>query len=324
MYNEKQYNDFVENNSLLTLCQKNEFLNAKSRKDVFYLDVKSNKQIITYIDNAKKSDDFAKEVRIYELFNYFLKYAAVELLLNGIKTKKYPDDKVYSYVTKRSEDYQTKAKKIKEYVCSQYTFTFEQISLIIYDAYFKGPSTHIKYLDVSCGDGHKTALFAKKLNLPKNNVWGTDIEKWGPYKSKENMPINFKPLLNNKLNFETNEFDILSIFLSLHHIPIADVHALLDEFSRVLKPNGLLVIIEHNIVDDYDHLLVDIQHSVYSYIYDKKVNDTYANYLNYMEWDFICSEHDFLFTHRQPMANGIDFKIRYDNLYFALYLNKKN
>ncbi len=320
MYNKKEYNEFVQNNSNLTKCQKKEFINTKL--NTFYIDNKSNKQIITYINQSTKTNDYRRLIRLYILFNHFLKYDFVDRLINGIKIKRYSDDKIYAHVTKHPEEYQKKNILDRNIHCSQYTYTFEELALVLYDKYFKGKI--IKYLDVSCGDGHKTKLFGTKLNLSEKNIWGTDIEEWGPYKAnKQEMPINFKLLKNNKLDFADNEFDILSIFFALHHIPLDSVHKLLAEFSRVLKPTGILIIIEHNILNDFDHLIVDIEHSMNSYIWDKKPDDTHANYFNYVELDFIMGQHNFSYAYGNPMTSNVGFDVRYDNPYYGLYLNKK-
>ena len=50
--NDEKYVLFVKNNKYLTDCQKKEFLNTPI--NVFYADINSDKQIITYIVNSKK------------------------------------------------------------------------------------------------------------------------------------------------------------------------------------------------------------------------------------------------------------------------------
>ena len=53
------------------------------------------------------------------------------------------------------------------------------------------------YLDLCCGDGRKTLLVSKMLNFKDNNVNGTDIKIWGPYKKNRTLPFNFKFILEN-------------------------------------------------------------------------------------------------------------------------------
>ena len=319
MYDDTEYIEYIKDNQFLTECQKKEFLYSKTQLNSFYVNNKSNKQIITYLEEATKSKDFDKQSRIYVLFGHFLNLDFVNLLLDGIKIKKYTDSQVYSYVLKHLKKQHKKADIMHN--CLPYTYIFENLSLKLYSKFLK-KEDKIKYLDVACGNGKKTKIFANKLELDKENVWGTDIEEWGPYKkNKENMPINFKLLKNNKLDFKDNEFDIVSIFFSLHHIP--EIHAILGEFSRVLKPNGVLVIIDHNILNDYDHLIVDIEHSLYSHIKEKRPDSSYSYYFNFMELDFICGKHNFEYRMANTLYMNIAFEIRYDNPYYAIYVNKK-
>jgi len=318
MYNKDLYNEFVKNNKYLTNCQKKEFLSTKRNK--FYINNKSDKQIITYIDSAQA--DLYGSIRIYVLFNHFLKLDFVNKLLADAKTHRYTDTQIYTSIIEHPEAYQKHYSDPNQ--CSQYTYTFEKLALVLYNKYLNpADKSNITYLDVSCGSGSKTKLFADKLGLSKHNVWGTDIEAWGPYKSKAVRSVQFKLLQNNKLDWGDNQFDLLSIFFAIHHLTPDQTHYLLKEFKRVLKPNGILIIIEHNILDDYDHLIVDIEHSINAYIYDKKPDDTYANYFNYMELDFVLGQHNFHWAYGYQMTNNVGFGVRYDNPYYGLYLNNK-
>lgn len=321
LYNNKLYMEFVKHNKYLTKCQKKEFMNSK--KNIFYVNNKSDKQISTYINYADKSKNLYGSMRIYILLNHFIKYDFVNSLINKIKEKKYTDTQIYKYIVSHPEIHEKRGNRLG--VCSQYTYTFEKLALIMYSKYLSEENKlNITYLDVACGSGQKTKLFASKLELNDKNVYGTDIEEWGPYTNTEiKYPIQFKLLKNNKLDFADNEFNILSVFLALHHFPPTDLHALLKEFKRVLKPNGILAIIEHNILDDYDHLIVDIEHSINSYLYDKKPDDTYAYYFNYLELDFILTGHKFNWMYGYQMTSDVGFNVRYDNPFYALYMNIK-
>jgi SAM-dependent methyltransferase len=322
-YNKSEYISFIKNNKYLTTCQKTEFLNIK--KNIFYVDQTSNQQIQTYLQNVETSHDLYGQVRFMVLLNHFLKYDFASKLMKEIKDSKMSDKEVYEYVVAHPKGLIDKSARRDKIYCSQYTYTFEKLALILYTKYLKSDNkSSLKYLDVSCGNGSKTKLFANKMGLSQSHVWGTDVETWGPYLAdKSQMPIQFKLLTDSKLDFKDNEFDILSVFLALHHYPPADLEKLLKEFKRVLKPSGILVVIEHNILDDFDHLIVDIEHSMNSYLYDKKPDDTYASYFNYMELDFVLGMHGFYWMYGYQMTSNVGFGVRYDNPFYALYANTK-
>jgi len=319
MYNRADYEQFITHNALLTPCQKKAFLHTKRK--LFYVDQKSDKQISTYLIHAEQSHDYNIATRIYLLFNHFLKHDFVDKLLHGIKEKKYSDTKIYEYIMKHTEEHQKKQIQNYKTECSLYTYVFENLSLIIHQTFF--PKADFMYLDISCGNGQKTKLFGDKLGLPKKNIYGTDIAEWGPYKeNKTALPINFKLLTNNTLDFPDNHFHVLTIIFALHHIDPDSIHQLLDEFVRVMTPDGILIVIEHNVLNDYDHLIIDMEHSMNSYLYEKKPDTAYAIYHNYLEWDYIVAQHGLKWVMGLPLTGSIGFEIRYDNPYYAIYQKK--
>jgi SAM-dependent methyltransferase len=315
MFFGEKYIEYVQKNKLLTDCQKKEFINTKT--NIFYVNMMSDKQIITYIDNTIGSE-FPKLTRLYVLFHHFLKFDFVDKLINGIKIKRYSDTQIYEYIIKHKEEHQ-KTKVDAKIYCSPYVYAFELIALQL-----KDNKNTIKYLDVGCGNGFKAQLFGSKLGLHKQNVYGTDIEQWGPYKeNKSKMPINFKLIQNNILDFADDEFDVVTSIFTLHHIEPDSLAKILDECARVLKKTGVLIIIEHHILNDYDHLIVDIEHSLNSHIYDGKADDSYAQYYNWLQMDYILGNHCFKWICGNSLTDTVGFDVRFDNPYYAIYkINK--
>jgi 2-polyprenyl-3-methyl-5-hydroxy-6-metoxy-1,4-benzoquinol methylase len=96
-----------------------------------------------------------------------------------------------------------------------------------------------RLLDVGCGNG----LYFKKM---KNR--GVEIEYTG-IDLMETM-IRNHPLAKaggslslgdaHTLPFATNSFDIIMANHMMHHLQ--DLHAALDEFARILKPSGVLIV----------------------------------------------------------------------------------
>ena len=56
------------------------------------------------------------------------------------------------------------------------------------------------------------------------------------------IPKYVKPEINGTLKFESNSFDLITCYGTLHHIP--NVSHIINELIRVLKPNGYLLIRE--------------------------------------------------------------------------------
>jgi 2-polyprenyl-3-methyl-5-hydroxy-6-metoxy-1,4-benzoquinol methylase len=95
-----------------------------------------------------------------------------------------------------------------------------------------------KVLDVGCGNGNLIYAISCKAKI---RAYGIDIS---PNMIKEcqkkYQDITFKVSSGEKLDFDDNTFDIMTICCVLHHLHSAD--NFVKEAKRVLKQNGFLVI----------------------------------------------------------------------------------
>jgi len=99
-------------------------------------------------------------------------------------------------------------------------------------------------LEIGCGNGETSVWFAKN----GAEVYGLDISDESiiiaERRSRENETTDKTHFLVSpaeKTKFPDNFFDIVFINVSLHHL---EVEQALNEFKRVLKPNGIFVAIE--------------------------------------------------------------------------------
>jgi ubiquinone/menaquinone biosynthesis C-methylase UbiE len=95
-------------------------------------------------------------------------------------------------------------------------------------------------LDIACGTGFGTAILAGKT---KGKVIGGDIaadaiEECGRNWKKDNL--EFRVLDGTKLNFPDHYFDKIVSFETIEHT--TGYKQMVAEFSRVLKPGGLLIL----------------------------------------------------------------------------------
>jgi ubiquinone/menaquinone biosynthesis C-methylase UbiE len=113
----------------------------------------------------------------------------------------------------------------------------------------------------------------------------------------------------------------ISCFFTLHHVENLD--KLLNEITRILKPNGIFLIIEHNNYDDYENLRLDILHMLYGYLYDNRTDyitsPDFANYHNWLEWDYIISSKGLTYLKSNFLYTSLFNDTRYDNMYYAFY-----
>lgn len=326
---DENYIEYISKSVTLTKCQKKILTKLKDNLNKFYINRKSNKQILTFITNANQSQDIARITRLKLLFKHFVSFDMIEQLIKQIVNDKLTDYQIVTSIIKFNKNHKHHHNKTSsimniEKTCGAWDYIIENLALGINNSINK----QHKYLDIGCARGHKTKAFAKELGIEKNNYWGTDIENWGPYKQQEiNHDFNFKYILNDgKLDFEDNSFDICTCFLVLHHVE--NLSNIISEISRVLKPSGMLILVEHDNHDDYDNLILDILHMLYGYIYDSNTNyisnPDYAQYYNWAEWDYIFKKKNFKYQKSNYFFINMTHEIRYDNIYYAIYSNEKN
>lgn len=109
-------------------------------------------------------------------------------------------------------------------------------------------------LDFGCGDGNLTQYLIKY----GFHVISADVSDGFLDLVKSKFPTAGTKLLNgvDLSNFENESVDFICTYSVLHHVP--DYLKIINEFSRVLKPGGILMI-EHEVSQNYWKNLQDLQ-----------------------------------------------------------------
>jgi ubiquinone/menaquinone biosynthesis C-methylase UbiE len=294
-----------------------------------YIEPNTNNQINFYIKNVIKNNDVEGICRIKLLLNHFVNHNITEKIINKIiKNNKLLDSHVIDLIIKANEDIIKNKNKYE--VCDKWTYAIQYLSLLYLNKYTNFSNKYknnLKYLDIGCGSGKKTIMFSKYLNLIKDNINGTDIKTWGPYqKNKTKLPFKFKYIENNQLNYPDNTFDVITCILTLHHIENLD--NFIKEIYRILKNNGVFILIEHCVYTDNDRIIINIQHMLYSALYDKQINylenPVYMKCYNDYEWNYIMNKNNFIFLTKNILNFGNEYllKYKYDNIFYAFYKKK--
>ncbi len=138
-----------------------------------------------------------------------------------------------------------------------------------------------KYLDIGSGNGLFAITLGKILKLEKNDIYGVDYADFSNQgnwmREKYIDKFIFKELEKDKpFPFEDNTFDLITMKMVLHHVMNTDFT--LKEITRILKKNGILIIIEHDAYTYADYMINDIEHGLYINVF--KINTNDENYLN--------------------------------------------
>jgi len=111
--------------------------------------------------------------------------------------------------------------------------------------YFKAVKIR-NVLDVGTGNGG--FIYVLKKTFPDAEITGVDPNGESLEAARKRYPeVTFSQMTAEKLDFEDNSFDVISISMALHHLP--KVKKGLREIKRVVKPNGYIIINE-NISDN--------------------------------------------------------------------------
>jgi ubiquinone/menaquinone biosynthesis C-methylase UbiE len=320
--NKDLYINFINKHNI-TQCEKRKLLNYLKLKNKFYIHREINLLFNTFYSYAIKHN-INQLLRLQSLLLHFISYTKIKNILSILsknQKKIVYDTEIFDIILKKNKIFK---KNIDEYkVCSTWNYAIELLYLELNKLKNSNlENSNIKYLDIGCGNGAKTLLFQHLFKLSKNNVFGTDIATWGPYqKNKKTLPFQFKLINNNKLDFKDNSFDLITCILTLHHIKEMD--KIIREIKRILKNGGIFLLIEHNAYTDYDKLIIDIEHLLYSAIYDKKENyiqnPDYIQCYNKYEWNFIFEQYGFKCEKMDTLVFDNEHQSRYDNIYYSFY-----
>jgi ubiquinone/menaquinone biosynthesis C-methylase UbiE len=98
----------------------------------------------------------------------------------------------------------------------------------------------MSWLDVGCGEGdllrYGQASFAR--------VAGSDTSS-GMLHAARGLEVRVQPA-PNVLPYTENEFDLVTAVCVFHHVDPSERLALIHEMKRVLRPTGIICVIEHN------------------------------------------------------------------------------
>ena len=111
-------------------------------------------------------------------------------------------------------------------------------------------TSQMRYLDVGCGQGDLLRILRSSFGY----VAGCDPSA-GMIASLQNMDVRLQ-VDESRLPFPDEYFDFATASGVFHHVPLENRPTLAKEVNRVLKPEGVFAIIEHNPINPITRLIV--------------------------------------------------------------------
>jgi len=195
--------------------------------------------------------------------------------------------------------------------------------------------TNIRFVDIGGGNGNVLNQLATILDIQKDKVICVETSSdWVEKYEYNNSNISYMFWDNTDLKIESNSVNCVLCMVSLHHMTDTTIHNILKEIKRILKPEGILLIKEHdtnNISQKYiqwEHYLYHILDNAYKYevinpqIYLETAID---NFKSKEEWQTIIETIGEL-TWKERTNRFLDGEFTTDpknptNLYWDIYIN---
>lgn len=167
-------------------------------------------------------------------------------------------------------------------------------------------------LDVGCNDGSIARAIGDYYGTA--DVSGVDL-----LPDDKPYPIKYKRADGDTYPFPDESFDIITAFVTLHHVKC---RGHIESIKRMLKPDGVLIIREHDCRDVNTAAYLEVVHGVNETILENKSpeafhTDHYAAYTTREETDAMFKELTPVFYSTYQVANNPQ------RLYHAAYVKNK-
>jgi SAM-dependent methyltransferase len=116
-----------------------------------------------------------------------------------------------------------------------------------------GPAAKLSALDVGCGIG----VLHRYIRHRFTRLCAVDVSTGClEQAARANSGVEYRSYAGAELPFACGEFDLAFAICVLHHVPPADCLGFIREMARVIRPGGVVCIIEHNPLNPLTQLSV--------------------------------------------------------------------
>lgn len=166
-------------------------------------------------------------------------------------------------------------------------------------------------LDIGAGNGEITSMMKNHYKLPYQNVFAID------QKLPHTINVTSLTYVDGGIPLPDNSIDLIIMLVVLHHIPPDQRPNILAEIYRVLSPDGLLIIREHDDVKTVDYqIFIEILH-IFWYIVSKETDDP-LYLMSRTETQDLLKSHQLIPIHYYTY----DKTHNPQHLYYEIYLKK--
>jgi ubiquinone/menaquinone biosynthesis C-methylase UbiE len=116
----------------------------------------------------------------------------------------------------------------------------------------------------------------------------------------------------------------------IHHVDNVDF--IMKEVKRLLKKDGIFLMIDHDSLSFADYMLTDIEHGLFINVYNKqiqtnnKLNDDImvVRYYDWIEMNYLMDKYNFTYLEGDILSNNINKRVKPTRSFYSFYqINKK-
>jgi ubiquinone/menaquinone biosynthesis C-methylase UbiE len=201
---------------------------------------------------------------------------------------------------------------------------------------YSNKASNLKIIDIGGGEGNVIKWIGETLDIPNKNLYC--IESKSSWSESYNFQNNINYIFwdNQIIDLENNSINITLVMVSMHHMDKLTINNLMLNLKRILKPNALVIIKEHDMAEDYLKIVIDLEHHLYhilmtpnSELTEENINkylQTFINnYIPKLELDALMINNNF--KHINSYDRMFKQLVQHDNLnatnlYWSVYQNK--
>ena len=120
-------------------------------------------------------------------------------------------------------------------------------------------------IDIGGGEGYMLSSIHTSFEIDKNNLYCVEqLDEWAE-KYDFNKYDNFNYIFwdNKYINIPDNSVDVALIMVTLHHMTDDTLKNLMENLKRIMKNNGLIIIKEHDCINDNIVNIINWEHHLY-------------------------------------------------------------
>ena len=126
--------------------------------------------------------------------------------------------------------------ELQQRLCNNYSGVLQEFSEIL------GANKRLSIIDIGCSTGACASVI---INMRENSYVGIDIDQsYVEAAAKRSPNGEFLVMDARNMNFPDSHFDLAMFIGVMHHMDDELIRACLKEISRVLKPDGKVIVAE--------------------------------------------------------------------------------